>query len=57
MNARILLHAISSDANGLPPYEPDTAHFQVTVEGVRLDMPIHHGDDLDLSVVTILHLG
>lgn len=57
MNARILLHAISSDANGLPPYEPDTAHFQVMVEGVRLDMPIHHGDDLDLSVVTILRLG
>jgi hypothetical protein len=41
MNARLPLRAIPSDANALPPYEPDTARFQVTVEGVTLDTLIH----------------
>lgn len=57
MNARLPLRAIPSDANGLPPYEPDTARFQVTVEGVTLDTLIHYGDDFDLSVSAIWHRG
>ncbi len=57
MNARLPLRAIPSNANGLPPYEPDTTRFQVTVEGVTLDTLIHYGDDFDLSVAAIWHRG
>ena len=57
MNAPLPLRAIPSDANGLPPYEPDTVRFQATVEGVTLDTLIHYGDDFDLSVAAIWHRG
>ena len=57
MNARLPLRAIPSAADGLPPYEPDTLRFAVTVEGVALDTLIHYGDDFDLSVAAIWHRG
>ena len=57
MNARLPLRAIPSAADGLPPYEPDTVRFAVTVEGVALDTLIHYGDDFDLSVAAIWHRG
>lgn len=57
MNARLPLSAIPSAADGLPPYEPDTQRFAVTVEGVALDTLIHYGDDFDLSVAAIWHRG
>lgn len=58
MNARLpLLHAVPSGANALPPYQPDTQRFAVTVEGVALDTLIHYGDDFDLSVAAIWHRG
>lgn len=57
MNARLPLRAIPSAADGMPPYEPDTLRFRVTVEGVALDTLIHYGDDFDLSVSAIWHRG
>lgn len=54
MNARLpLLRAIPSGADALPPYQPGTQRFAVTVEGVALDTLIHYGDDFDLSVAAI----
>lgn len=57
MHARLPLRAIPSAADGLPPYEPDTVRFRVTVEGVTLDTLVHYGDDFDLSVPAIWHRG
>lgn len=58
MNARLpLLRAIPSGADALPPYQPGTQRFAVTVEGVALDTLIHYGDDFDLSVAAIWHRG